>query len=77
MDYAGLMDEWITDESGGDVSFGTEFSGQVKETVLKDGNTQIDALGLKVRDLCKNTLIASIISCFKRSLSLIQALHIC
>jgi hypothetical protein len=44
MDYAGLADEWITEESGGAISFETEFSGQVKERVLKDGNTQIDVV---------------------------------
>lgn len=41
IDYAGLADEWITEESDGDVSFGTEFSGSITERVLADGRTQV------------------------------------
>ncbi len=41
VDYAGLADKWITEESGGEVSFGTEFSGSVTERPLKDGRAEV------------------------------------
>lgn len=41
VDYAGLADKWITEESGGDVSFGTEFSGSVTERPLEDGRAEV------------------------------------
>jgi hypothetical protein len=44
IDYAGLADQWIQGETNGEISFGTTFSGQVKEKALKDGTTQIDVV---------------------------------
>ena len=41
VDYAGLADAWITDESGGAVSFGTETSGSVTERRLPDGRAEV------------------------------------
>ncbi len=41
IDYAGLADAWITAESGGNVSFGTEFSGSITERSLRDGTGSV------------------------------------
>jgi hypothetical protein len=37
VDYAGLANEWIEQESGGSVSFGTSLRGTVTERTLQDG----------------------------------------
>jgi len=41
IDYAGLADKWITDASGGSITFGTTFSGSVTETPLADGRAEV------------------------------------
>jgi hypothetical protein len=41
VDYAGLANEWIEDETGGAVSFGTETSGTVIELMLPDGRAEV------------------------------------
>jgi hypothetical protein len=41
VDYAGLADDWIQSASGGAVSFGTEFAGNVLERPLSDGRAEI------------------------------------
>lgn len=42
IDYAGLADQWITNESGGAVSFGTTFSGSITERALNDGTGRVE-----------------------------------
>ena len=42
IDYAGLADAWITAETGGNVSFGTEFSGSITERSLHDGTGSVE-----------------------------------
>jgi hypothetical protein len=42
VDYAGLDDEWITAESGGAISFDTQFSGQITEKPLPDGRALVN-----------------------------------
>jgi hypothetical protein len=41
VDYAGLMDAWITSESGGAVTFDTQFSGGITERPLADGRAEV------------------------------------
>lgn len=44
VDYAGLADLWISDESAGTVSFGTSFHGSVKQVDLGNGLTKVKAI---------------------------------
>jgi hypothetical protein len=44
VDYAGLANDWIEDESGGAVSFGTEMSGTVIERPLADGRAEVHVI---------------------------------
>ncbi len=41
VDYAGLADKWITEESKGEVTFNTQFSGSITERPLKDGRAEV------------------------------------
>jgi len=41
VDYAGLANAWIEEESKGSVSFGTEIDGLVIETPLADGHAKV------------------------------------
>ncbi|MHC4140440.1 MAG: hypothetical protein ACYSUF_00700 [Planctomycetota bacterium] len=41
IDYAGLADQWIRNETGGEVSFSTGFSGAVTEIPLPDGRAEV------------------------------------
>jgi hypothetical protein len=42
VDYAGVADQWISDETGGAVSFGTTFSGTITERSLNDGTGRVE-----------------------------------
>ena len=44
VDYAGLADEWITAETGGAISFGTTFSGTIRERPLADGRADVHVI---------------------------------
>lgn len=57
-DYAGLADEWITDASGGTISFGTTTRGSVTELPLPDGRAEVH-----VRLHTKNALTFAISDC--------------
>ena len=41
IDYAGLANDWILEESGGEVSLGTETAGTVIEQPLADGRAEV------------------------------------
>jgi hypothetical protein len=41
VDYAGLADAYITEETGGEFSFNTTFNGKVTERPLKNGETEV------------------------------------
>lgn len=57
-DYAGLADEWITNESGGTISFGTTTSGSVTERPLADGRAEVH-----VRLRTRNAMTFGISAC--------------
>ena len=44
VDYAGLANKWIEEESGGEESFGTEMSGTVIERPLADGRAEVHVI---------------------------------
>jgi len=44
VDYAGLVEEWIEEESGGAITLGTEIEGKVIERPLPDGRAEVTVL---------------------------------
>ena len=44
VDIAGLVNKWIEEASGGDVSFGTEMRGTVIERPLEDGRAEVHVI---------------------------------
>jgi len=44
VDYAGIADRWIQEESGGAMSFGTSFAGTVRERSLADGRAEVQVV---------------------------------
>jgi len=44
VDYAGIADRWIVNESGGAMTFGTTFAGTVRERALTDGRAEVQVV---------------------------------
>lgn len=44
VDYAGIAERWIQDQSGGAISFGTMFAGTVRERPLGDGRAEVQVV---------------------------------
>lgn len=44
IDYAGIANNWVMRESGGVISFGTSFSGTVRERPLLDGSAEVQVI---------------------------------
>lgn len=58
IDYAGVIDRWLQDNSGRAISLGTTVTGKVKERTLPDGSAEI-----RVPLVTTNALIWSVASC--------------
>ena len=54
VDYAGLADQWISNQPGG-VSFGTTFSGNITERALNDGTGRVEVAVHPHKSLARRT----------------------
>jgi hypothetical protein len=58
VDYAGVIDRWLQDNSGGAIALGTTVMSRVKEHTFPDGSAEIT-----VRLVATNALMWSVVGC--------------